>query len=130
MHDAFVKGFAKLHELQKAESYPGWQKRIGINEAISFIRKRNRLQLEDLKEPSGIEQSDIAWTEEQLDLAVRKLEELPIGYRTIIQLYLNDDFTHEEIAKSLGITASSVRSQYSRGLKKLKELILNENTEH
>lgn len=129
MHEAFIKGFKKLGELQKAESYPGWQKRICVNEAISFLRKRNQVHLEDLSEREAVPHEDTDWTDEQLELAVRKLEQLPIGYQTIIKLYLHEDYTHEEIAKNLGITASASRSQYSRGLKKLKELILHEQVD-
>jgi RNA polymerase sigma-70 factor (ECF subfamily) len=42
------------------------------------------------------------------------IEKLPVGYRTIFNLYAIEGYSHAEIAKQLGITESTSKSQLSR----------------
>jgi RNA polymerase sigma-70 factor (ECF subfamily) len=53
------------------------------------------------------------------------IAQLPYGYRTILNLYAIDGFTHAEIAINLNITESTSRSQFNRAKNYLKK-ILNE----
>ena len=45
---------------------------------------------------------------------------LPKGYRTVIQLYLVDGFSHKEIAEMLQVDVNTSKSQLSRGRKQLQ----------
>jgi RNA polymerase sigma-70 factor (ECF subfamily) len=56
------------------------------------------------------------------------MKALPVGYRTIINLFLVEEFSHKEIAEKLNITESTSRSQYSRARQALMKLI-KEKTE-
>ena len=49
------------------------------------------------------------------------LKAMPDGYRTILTLKLIEDIDYKEIASMLGISESSVQSQYLRGRRKLAE---------
>ena len=40
---------------------------------------------------------------------------MPVGFRTVFNLYVLEGFTHKEIADMLGITESTSRTQLSRG---------------
>ena len=124
MQDGFVKGFARVHELHDPEKYLGWQKKICMNEALSAMRKNNRIRLEDIRDQHIVEDEEKNdWSEVQLKYIFQSLDQLPEGYRTVIRLYLIDDFSHEEIGKALGISASTARSQYARGMAKLKSTL-------
>ena len=53
----------------------------------------------------------------------RAVKELPVGYRTILSLYLFEGYDMEEIASILKIKPASVRSQYLRAKQKLLNII-------
>lgn len=48
---------------------------------------------------------------------------LPDGYRTILSLFLFEEYSHKEISELLKINEGTSKSQYSRAKKKLVELI-------
>jgi len=57
---------------------------------------------------------------------------LPLGYKTVFNLFVFEDKTHKEIANMLGISEASSRSQYSRArtlLKKQINAIIKKNGE-
>jgi RNA polymerase sigma-70 factor (ECF subfamily) len=45
---------------------------------------------------------------------MRLVESLPVGYRTIFNLYAIEGYTHQEIAGLLGISEGTSKSQLSR----------------
>ena len=54
-------------------------------------------------------------------MVMEALKAMPDGYRTILTLKLIEDIDYKEIASMLGISESSIRSQYMRRRKKLAE---------
>ncbi len=124
MQDAVIKGFGKLASLKDPAAYPAWQKKICIHEALGRIRSRAPLS-RLLPEMDVPDQEDTAYplTPEQ---ATDQLMRLPGGYRMIVTLYLIEGFSHEEIGRRLGISASTSRSQYTRALQKLKMMVRHE----
>ena len=59
-------------------------------------------------------------TEEML---LRFIQQLPIGYRTVFNLYVIEGYTHQEIGQYLNISANTSKSQLSRAKKLLRSLI-------
>lgn len=59
----------------------------------------------------------------KVDKIIRAVNQLPQGYRLIVQLYLFESMPQEEIGKVLGISHITVRTQYHRAKKRLLELI-------
>jgi len=51
------------------------------------------------------------------------IKKLPDRYRIVFSLHVLEDYSHEEIAKMLGIVSGTSRSQYLRAKQKLIELI-------
>jgi RNA polymerase sigma-70 factor (ECF subfamily) len=52
---------------------------------------------------------------------------LPIGYRTVLNLYALEGYSHREIASLLEIEEATSRSQYSRAKNLLENILLNKN---
>lgn len=48
------------------------------------------------------------------------LQNMPEGYRQIFMLVIMDDYSHQEVADMLGISAETSRSQLSRAKKWLR----------
>jgi RNA polymerase sigma factor (sigma-70 family) len=119
LQETFVDAFENLDRLFSQPQPAAWLKRVGINKAIGLLRKRKHLLLDwetdlpDSNEPA----LDEAGFEMQLAQVLYAIEALPIGYKTIVQLYLIEDIPQQEIAKMLGISHNTVRSQYFRARK-------------
>lgn len=124
MQDSLVKIFMKLHSFKFEGSFEGWAKRVTVNTALTRLKVSSRMQFNrDLKIVENIEfkQEEVTQVSEKDLLAC--LDNLPVGYRTIVNLFLIEDFSHKEIAEKLGISESTSRSQYSRARQALSELL-------
>ena len=80
--------------------------------------------------------SEVAWRsaegENALDRIsykeiVRSMQKLTPGYRIIFNLFIIENFSHEEIAKRLGISVGTSKSNLARGRKQLQKILLDEN---
>ena len=49
---------------------------------------------------------------------------LPIGYKTVLNLYAIEGYSHKEIAAILDIAESTSRSQYTRAKSMLEEVLI------
>ena len=49
---------------------------------------------------------------------------LPMGYRTVLNLYAVEGYSHREIAKMLDIEESTSRSQYTRAKAMLEDILV------
>jgi RNA polymerase sigma-70 factor (ECF subfamily) len=128
LHESFISIFEKITELKQDCSVEGWMKRIVINNSLKFLKKNREhlIDIEEINESSfdtddtenqtGIKdqllQSDIS--QEEMLLVINSL---PTGFRTVFNLYVFEKYDHNEIAKELGIAASTSRSQLLRARK-------------
>jgi RNA polymerase sigma-70 factor (ECF subfamily) len=115
MIEGFVKVFEKIETFKLEGSFEGWIRRIMINESLMYIRSNKKLQIEAsydqiLYEPEPVQFRTDLETQDLLKL----IERLPLGYRTIFNLYAIEGYSHAEIAKKLSITESTSKSQLSR----------------
>jgi RNA polymerase sigma factor (sigma-70 family) len=121
LQESIIKGFERLGDLKNPEAYIGWQKRMAMNDALMRLRKKGQWKEVDLDKIDEAEEEVPEDEVDQWNDALKLLEELPQGYRIVIGMHLLDDLKHEEIGELLGVAASSVRSQYSRGLQLMKK---------
>ncbi|GAA4447323.1 RNA polymerase sigma factor [Ravibacter arvi] len=126
--DILVQGFMKIFDaisqFREEGSFEGWMRRIMVNEALAFLRQQRRLlENADLAEAHSI--PDYQYADEHLHASeiIRMIEKLPLGYRTVFNLYAIEGFTHMEIAKMLGITESTSKSQLHRARASLQEMV-------
>ena len=52
---------------------------------------------------------------------------LPLGYKTVLNLYAIEGFSHREIAGMLDIEESTSRSQYTRAKAMLESILIKKN---
>lgn len=105
-----------------------WLRRMCINRSIDFLRREKRfVNIDDAfasAEPVLADDNEDVWSGldgKVFPMVMDLLKAMPDGYRTILTLKLIEDIDYEEIASILGISESSVRSQYLRGRRKLAE---------
>lgn len=130
LQESFVKVFQNIHQLQKAELFPAWMKRICVNTAIQAVKNNKKMVLEELEDKPGMvnlqDERDILEEtefEQNIHAIHEAIKKLPDRYRIVFSLHVIEDYSHEEIAKMLGIVSGTSRSQYLRAKQKLIELI-------
>lgn len=132
--DILCKGFHKVfqHIAQFEDRGEGslqkWISRIMVNEALMYLRK-HKLEMvsEDAAQaiPSGT-RSDQSLDAEYLYNMIRML---PLGYRTVFNLFAIEGYSHQEIATELGISEGTSKSQLSKARAMLQEM-LNPQEKH
>ncbi|MBK7358015.1 MAG: RNA polymerase sigma factor [Saprospiraceae bacterium] len=130
LQESFVKVFQNIHQLQKAELFPAWIKRICVNTAIQAVKTKKKMILEEWDDVPGMvnlqdeqELVEEAAFEKNIHEIHEAIKKLPDRYRIVFSLHVLEDYSHEEIAKMLGIVSGTSRSQYLRAKQKLIELI-------
>ena len=123
LQETFCQIFGDMRKLQGVASVEGWTKRIAINKSISHLR-RQKMTFTDLgdteiadDEPQTTDENDIF--DCRVEDVRKSIEALAPGYRTIVNLYLFEKLSQEEIAGMLGLSHSTVRTQYHRAKNKI-----------
>ncbi|MEM8583939.1 MAG: RNA polymerase sigma factor [Bacteroidota bacterium] len=125
---AFVDVFGRIDSFRFQSSIGAWIKRIVVNRCIDHL-KRKRLLTEELeveRHDFQLEVVDEGYDPKilSIDSVKSALSRLSEGYRVVVSLYLFEGYDHEEIGEILGISSSTSKSQYHRGKKRLRELLV------
>lgn len=134
MHDGFLKIYNSFDKFtfRGEGSLRAWMERVMVNTALQFLRKKDvmhqSIALDDTpevgSEPEALEVEAIPQK-----ILMTFVNELPVGYRTVFNLYIFEEKSHKEIAQMLGINEKSSASQLFRAksalAKRVKEWITN-----
>ncbi len=124
--EGFMKVFTKIDLFKEQGSFEGWVRRIMVNEALMALRKEGKMKFQDTDFGFEIGQAEDVFVNLQMEELNKLIENLPIGYKTVFNLYAIEGYSHQEIAEMLGIQEGTSKSQLSRarGLlqQKLNEL--------
>ena len=126
MQDAFLKAFDNVKNFTgNQKSFISFVKTIAINRCIDYYRRHQKdpfftdvdneadtLPDEDVEEVYPIETIQ------------KKINELPDGYRMVLSLHLLDDMDFSDIAVTMNVQPSTIRSQYVRAKEKLRQLLV------
>ena len=124
LQESFVAAYHKIEHFSGSGSFEGWIRRIVVNNCLQKLRADQKSLgfTYDLDENQDFTDEnegnmDSEFTEARLMAA---LHALPVGYRTILNLAVLEDYSHREIGTMLGISESTSRSQLSRAKTALK----------
>ena len=131
LQDAFIKVFKNLDRFKHDGSLEGWIRRIVVNTALDQLRKNKKRQGDIELDNSFLEITTNNFTEERLqaESLMKLVQALPDGYRTVFNMFAIEGYSHKEIAKKLGITENTSKSQYSRAKTALREILNKLNIE-
>jgi RNA polymerase sigma-70 factor (ECF subfamily) len=127
LQEGFIKCFTHLESFKNDGVFAGWLRKIMVNTALSYLRKNSRYRNQmdfsaPVLHPVIDEMATPALQIEELMECVRRL---PTGYQTIFNLVGIEGYSHNEVAKLLGISVQTSRSQYSRARTSLIQLIMH-----
>lgn len=124
LNDGFLKVFTKLHSFNREKPFQMWLRRIMINTAIDYYRKRNKIgQAIDINQAQGMpnQTNTLDIISEQEILAL--VQQLPPSYRLVFNLYVIEGYKHDEIAERLGIHVGTSKSNLAKARKHLQGLL-------
>lgn len=124
LQESFIKVFDGLKYFRFEGSFEGWAKRVAVNTCLDFNKKlKNEPFNEDLTEHVQIGENEKITNKLQAQDLIALLQKLPTGYRTVFNLYAIEGFSHLDIAKNLGISESTSKTQLFKARKMLQGLI-------
>ncbi len=104
----FFKFFKNIHQFTYAGegSVRAWLSKIVVNECLMFLRKKKQLILpiDDHPVQKDLVEQDTAVQHLGTKEILRHIQEMPAGYRTVLNLYVFEDMNHKDIAAMLQIS--------------------------
>lgn len=132
LQESFIKIFTSLDSFKyRGEgALKAWMAKITLNETLKFVRNNSRLPIDSIDDKDiNIADGDSMETEDiPTDVLHQFIRELPDGYRTVFNLYVIDDKSHEEIAQLLGIKENTSASQLHKAKSMLAQKIKHYRT--
>ena len=129
--EALIRVFTRIGQFdyQGEGSLKAWATRITVNESLKFLRNCHRHESVQLETdvPDEPEEDDPPISDIPPDVIREMLNKLPVGYRTVFNLYVFEDKSHKEIASLLGIKENSSASQLHRAKNLLAGMIREYN---
>lgn len=129
--ETYLKAFQSLDKLEHNEAFLPWLRRISVHEVTSTMRKRLPLSFSDLGDeddgapdwvdPSTDTQPELSLDRKETSRLVREiLADLPEEQHLVVGMRYYEDLSISEIAELLHISQSTVRTQLSRGRKRVE----------
>jgi RNA polymerase sigma factor (sigma-70 family) len=129
LQEGLIKVFSQIHTFESRGSLEGWIRRIIVHTCINNLKKNKRFnESVDLIHANSIQiREDNIPSLIQAKEVVECIRVLPIGYRTVLNLYAIEGYSHREISTMLDIEESTSRSQYTRAKAMLEDILVRKN---
>lgn len=117
LQDSFIKIFKaiKNFEYRGDGSLLAWSSRIVVNESLKFINANDKLNfVSSTWDLPDIEEEETDFDDVPTSVILDMIRSLPIGYRTVLNLFIFEEKSHKEIAGLLNITENTSASQLHR----------------
>jgi len=126
LQEGFIKVFSQIHQYRNEGALEGWIRRIMVHTCINSLKKNKKFSDSvDISFAGGIGIREEAIPAViQAKEVVECIRTLPLGYRTVLNLYAIEGYSHKEIGAMLDIEESTSRSQYTRAKTMLEDILI------
>lgn len=132
LQEGFIKVFQNMDKYTGQGSFEGWVRRIMVNLSIDNFRKQkhdlvllgDRQNAEDWEDEPEDEDSEEIEYDFKPNQIIEAMQQLSPAYRTVFNLYVFENYSHQEIADALGINVGTSKSNYAKARKNMKKLLL------
>jgi RNA polymerase sigma-70 factor (ECF subfamily) len=126
LQEGFIKIFTQLHQYRNEGALEGWIRRIIVHTCINILKKNKKFadSVNIIYAKSIHIREEMIPSIMQAKQVVECIRLLPVGYRTVLNLYAIEGFSHKEIGQLLDIEESTSRSQYTRAKAMLEEILI------
>lgn len=122
--EGLIQIFKDLYQFDESKAAFGtWSTKVLVHAAIRYLKKYNWIDtLSEMEEAVFIENNEETIYEK---LAAKELtdmiQNLPLGYRLVFNMYVIEGYKHREIAEKLSITEGTSKSQLSKAKRELQK---------
>ena len=135
LNDGFLKIFREIHHYKPAyadviSSFKGWLRKIMVYTAIDHFRKNQKHQMVTQLDNVGYHAPSVhedAIDKLSYEEIIRAIQELSPGYRTVFNLFIIEGLSHDEIARHLGISTGTSKSNLSKARRQLQKILFKQN---
>ncbi|MDI9539039.1 MAG: sigma-70 family RNA polymerase sigma factor, partial [Bacteroidota bacterium] len=127
LHEGFLKIFDNIGQFESKGSIEGWLRRVMVNNILESYRKNSKYSFVDDSDINLAERYDDTEEDDGIEVSMSELhaliEQLPDRYKLVFKLYVLEQFSHEDIAKSLNISVGTSKSNLARARQWLQKRI-------
>jgi len=128
LQEGFVKVFTYLDRYEARGSLEGWIRRIMVNAALEFLRKKAPTdRFHELDEVREINVPDNMLDKMETRVVMDLIQQIPDGYREVLNLFIVEGYSHQEISEMMKITESNSKIRLMRARAMLQHLIMDAN---
>lgn len=126
LQEGFIKVFTQIHQYRNEGALEGWIRRIVVHTCINILKKNKKFSDSvDIAHANKVHvREEMIPSIMQAKQVVECIRALPLGYKTVLNLYAIEGYSHKEIAFLLDIEESTSRSQYTRAKAMLEEILI------
>jgi RNA polymerase sigma factor (sigma-70 family) len=126
LQEGFIKVFSQMHTFGNRGAFEGWVRRIIVHTCINILKKNKKFnESVDIIHATAIQvREESVPSIVQAKQVIECIRMLPIGYRTVLNLYAIEGYSHREIGAMLDIEESTSRSQYTRAKAMLEDILI------
>ena len=127
--DVFIQLYCKIGSFRGDSAFTTWLHRLTVNQVLMHFRKRN-VKFEKTTEEGETPVQIVPGTENAKKMPIvdkialeNAIAQLPAGYRNVFVLHDVEGYEHEEVAKILGCSVGTSKSQLHKARLKLRKLL-------
>ncbi len=130
--EVFIQLFRKIGSFRGDSAFSTWLHRLTVNQVLMHFRRRsvkNERTSEDGEMPEQVVSGSTNPNRMQIvdRIALKNaIAELPNGYRNVFILHDVEGFEHEEVARKMGISVGTSKSQLHKARLKLRGLLIKQ----
>lgn len=126
LQEGFIKIYTQIQTFQNKGSFEGWIRRIIVHTCINFLKKHKKFNDNLCLDNAAFVpiKEETVPSIMQAKQVIECIRTLPLGYRTVLNLYAIEGYSHREISQMLDIEESTSRSQYTRAKVMLENMLV------
>lgn len=127
--EVFIQLYRKIGSFRGDSAFTTWLHRLTVNQVLMHFRKRT-VKFEKTTEEGETPVQIVAGTENQAKMPIvdkialeSAIAQLPNGYKNVFVLHDVEGYEHEEVAKILGCSVGTSKSQLHKARLKMRKLL-------
>ena len=130
--EVFIQLFRKIGSFRGDSAFSTWLHRMTVNQVLMHFRRRS-VKNERTSEDGEMPEQTVRGTANPNKMQVvdrialkNAIAQLPNGYRNVFVLHDIEGFEHEEVARMMGISVGTSKSQLHKARLKLRGLLIKQ----
>lgn len=123
--DAFFTIFTKMEQLKELGAFEAWARKITVNQCLLQLKRKVNFNIYIEEASIQLQPETLPETNLEEEDLLNLLNFIPVGCKTIFNLFVIEGYGHKEIAEMLKISEGTSKSQLNVAKTKLKELVNN-----